>query len=312
MKISIVTTMYYSAPYIREFYTRAKQTVEKITKDYEIIFVDDGSPDESFTIAIDIANQDEKVKVIELSRNFGHHKAMMTGLMRANGDYIFLIDIDLEEEPEWLELFWSEMQKEKNIDVVYGQQIKRKGHLFEKISGEIFYWLFNKIGQYKMPKNPVTARLMNKNYKDALIQHTEKEVFLLGIWAITGFNQKAIPVRKHSHSTTTYSLSKKISLFVNAMLSFSVYPLKLIFNMGFIISTFSFIYIAYIIYRKIFYGAGLMGWSSLIASIWFLGGLTLLSIGIVGGYLAKVFIETKPRPYTIIRKIYQKKDNQNE
>ncbi len=147
---------------------------------------------------------------------------------------------------------------------------------------------------------------MNKNYKDALIQHTEKEVFLLGIWVITGFNQKAIPVKKHSHSPTTYSLSKKISLFVNAMLSFSVYPLKLIFNMGFIISTISFIYIAYIVYRKIFYGAVLMGWSSLIASIWFLGGLTLLSIGIIGGYLAKVFIETKPRPYTIIRRIYQK------
>src|SRR5256885_14440017 len=142
MKLSIVTTLYYSAPYLDEFYDRACAAAEKFTRDFEIILVNDGSPDNSLEVALSIYQKDHRVKVIDLSRNFGHHKAMMTGLAHASGELVFLIDCDLEEEPELLERFHRELIA-SGADVVYGVQQKRKGDLFERVSGTLFFKLFN-------------------------------------------------------------------------------------------------------------------------------------------------------------------------
>ena len=143
MKLSIVTTLYKSSPYIDEFYARISKEAQKITDDYEIIFVDDGSPDDSLQKAVALYEKDSKVKVIELSRNFGHHKAIMTGLSHAKGEFVFLIDSDLEEEPELLGKFWEELHKEKELDVVFGVQESRKGGWFEKFTGGLFWKLIN-------------------------------------------------------------------------------------------------------------------------------------------------------------------------
>ena len=120
MQLSIVTTLYYSEQYIREFYRRTRETAELIAMDYEFIFVNDGSPDGSLKAAVDLHREDQRVKIIDLSRNFGHHRAMMTGLKYATGDRVFLIDVDLEEDPELLETFWKKMDSEDNGEVVYG------------------------------------------------------------------------------------------------------------------------------------------------------------------------------------------------
>ncbi|MBI5664356.1 MAG: glycosyltransferase family 2 protein, partial [Nitrospirae bacterium] len=143
MKLSIVTTLYYSEPYIAEFYERISTAAQRITDDYELILVNDGSPDESLSAALALYEKDKRVIVIDFAKNFGHHKAIMTGLSYAQGDYVFLIDSDLEEQPENLDLFWNELHAAPNIDVVYGTQYKRKGGWFEKITGNIFYKLFN-------------------------------------------------------------------------------------------------------------------------------------------------------------------------
>jgi len=304
MEISVVTTMYCSAPYVLEFHKRISRAVGKITGDYEIIFVNDGSPDNSLELGLSLYGVDPKVKIIDLSRNFGHHKAIMTGLSCATGDFVFLIDMDLEEKPELLEVFWTEMQGEMNIDVVYGIQSQRKGGLFEQISGAMFYKVFNFISATKIPENLVTARLMTKAYVQAMIAFREQEIFLAGLWASAGFNQKGIPVEKLSHSPTTYSFSKKIALLVNAITSFTSRPLNAIFYMGVLISIMSFLYIGHRIFMKLFFGIGLIGWTSLIASIWLVGGIVIFSIGVLGIYLSKMYNEVKNRPYTIIKKSY--------
>ena len=142
MKLSIVSTLYGSAAYINEFYERSLLVArELVGEDFEIIFVNDGSPDNSLEIGLSLMEQDEKIKIIDLSRNFGHHKAMMLGLEHAQGKKIFLIDIDLEEQPEWLVSFNSLMLSE-DADVVYGVQASRKGNFFERMSGYFFYRLF--------------------------------------------------------------------------------------------------------------------------------------------------------------------------
>jgi len=303
MELSIVTTMYHSAPYIEEFYERVSKAAQKITDDFEIIFVNDGSPDNSLDIAVSLHEKDSRVTVVDLSRNFGHHRAMMTGLGYARGEKVFLIDCDLEEAPELLSTFYEKFNKD-GCDVVYGVQETRKGGAFERISGNIFYTLFNRLSGIRMPHNPVTSRLMSGRYVKSLLLYRERELFIDGIWHITGYKQIAVYVNKHSTSTSTYSLRKKIAQSVNAITSFSDTPLIFIFYTGIMISSISALYILYLFIRKMFSGITISGWTSLVVSVWFLGGLTIFFIGIIGIYLSKIFIETKQRPYSIIRAVY--------
>src|SRR6266850_5035889 len=169
MRLSIVTTLYRSAPYLEEFCQRAQQAAQKITPDYEIILVNDGSPDDSLAQAIKLHERHPRISVIDLSRNFGHHRALMAGLTQAQGEKVFLIDSDLEEEPEWLETFNTAMTE--GIDVVYGVQNHRKGAWFERVSGAIFYRLFNWLAEVPIPTNAVTARLMTRQYVKSLLLH---------------------------------------------------------------------------------------------------------------------------------------------
>jgi putative glycosyltransferase len=304
MKLSIVTTLYHSAAHLQKFYDRASSAAGQLAgSDYEIILVNDGSPDDSLARVVDIANSDKHIVVVDLSRNFGHHKAMMTGLKYAAGELVFLIDSDLEEEPEWLTPFFEQMTRE-NCDVVYGVQERRKGSLFERYSGQLFYRLFRLLSGLSLPDNITVARLMTRRYVDALVQHREYEIFMAGLWVITGFDQSPQIVRKHSTSRTTYSLRKKVSQLVDSIVSFSNAPLVGIFAIGSAIFAVSGAYTAFIIANWLFWARPPTGYTSLIASVWLLGGMIIAFIGVVGIYLSKIYSETKRRPYTIVRRVY--------
>jgi putative glycosyltransferase len=306
LKLSIVATLYQSAAYIAEFHQRASESARQLAgEDYEIVLVNDGSPDNSLDIAVKLTESDSRVVVVDLSRNFGHHKAMMTGLAQARGQIIFLIDSDLEEEPEWLISFADQMKKD-NCDVVYGVQVQRKGGFFERRSGQWFYRIFKTITGIALPENIVTARLMTRRYVNALLRHEEREVFMAGLWYITGFAQKPQAVRKHSTSKSTYTFRRKTSLLVNSITSFSNAPLASIFYIGVSISLVAIIYMAYLLIHWMFLAKPPSGWTSVMASIWLLGGLIISLIGVIGIYLSKIFSETKQRPYTVVRQIYAK------
>lgn len=302
--LSIVATLYKSEQYIEEFCSRTTCMAQAMAgDDYEIVLVDDGSPDKSLDVAIKLAQLDRHLVVVELSRNFGHHKAMMTGLSYARGNYTFLIDVDLEEAPEWLAPFHEKMLTEE-CDVVYGVQRKRRGGWFERVSGAASYSLLRSMMGLDFPRNITTARLMTRNYVQALLEHREREVMLAGLWLITGFRQREFVVDKLSSSPTTYTLRRKISALVNGITSFSNVPLKLIFFLGAFISLFSILFLLFLVIKWIMMSTPISGWTSLITSIWFLGGATILSIGIQGIYISKIFTETKNRPYTIVRDVY--------
>ena len=304
MDLSIVTSAFYSAPHLEEFWVRSCAAAEKITDSFEIIIVNDGSPDNSLEVARALVAKDPRVRVIDLSRNFGHHKALMTGLAHSCGDLVFLLDSDLEEDPELLERFYREL-KATAADVVFGTQEKRKGNLFERLSGFLFFKIFNALSSHPVPTNEVTARLMNRKYVSALLQHREREMLLAGLWVLTGFTQVPLTVTKHCKSSTTYSLRMKIAQAVNAVTSFSNKPLVFIFYLGSGILCLSTGAALYLVIRRIFFDTLLLGWASLIVSIWMLGGLTICCLGIIGIYLAKIFIEVKQRPYTIVKDIYE-------
>jgi len=311
-QISIVATMYQSQRYIKEFYQRVIASLSNLDiTDYEIILVDDGSPDNSLTIAKELADIDSRVKVIELSRNFGHHKAIMTGLSHSEGERVFLIDIDLEEEPELLIKFWNEMvnQGPDQPDVVFGVQQTRKGGWFERISGSLFYKIFNFLSdEAKLESNCLTARLMSRNYVKALCTFKFAEFYFAPVCSLVGFKQISCVVNKKSHSPTTYSLSRKYSLLVSTLFYFSTKPLYFIFYMGILITIISFSIGIYIFCLKVFGNIKVVGWTSTILSIWFIGGVMISFLGVQAIYMSKLFSEIKQAPFTIIKQIYSKSD----
>src|SRR5687767_1324647 len=169
LTLSIVTSMYQSEEFLTEFHARCTAAAERLAaSSYEIIFVNDGSPDQSLQKAIGLHTRDHHVRVIDLSRNFGHHKALMTGLAHARGDLVFLIDSDLEEDPAWLSRFDGVMTT-SGADVVYGVQDARKGGWVERTAGELFFKVFNRMLTHPIPVNVVTARLMTSRYVKALV-----------------------------------------------------------------------------------------------------------------------------------------------
>jgi putative glycosyltransferase len=305
VRLSIVSTLYRSAAHLQEFHGRMTAAARRVTDDYEIVLVNDGSPDQSLSIALALYEHDEHLRVIDLSRNFGHHKAMMTGLAHARGDLVFLIDSDLEEEPELLTSFLEALQR-SHADVIYGVQASRRGDLVERVSGWLFFTLFNWLSGSKIHPNLVTVRLMTRRYVSALVQHRERQTMIAGLWAITGFRQLPIVVRKHSRGASTYGFRHKLAILVNSVTSFSDKPLVFIFYLGLLIVALAFAAAAYLIVRRLFFGELLAGWPSLIVSVWLLGGLTLFCLGIIGIYLSKVFLETKQRPFTIVREIHER------
>ena len=300
--LSIVATMYRSAPYLPEFCRRATVAAADFA-DVEVVLVNDGSPDEAVDVALALRAADPRVVVVDLSRNFGHHKAMMTGLGHARGDLVFLLDCDLEESPEWLVPLEAERRR-AGADVAYGRQAKRKGGLFERLSGAAFYRLLNALSPVPMPANVVTARVMSRRYVDALVRHRDREVFILGLWTIAGFAQVPVDVTKASKGQSTYSLARKLALLVDAVTSFSSRPLVYISCLGLGISAVSIAAACGLVAWRLTFGYFDPGWPSLIVSIWFLGGLTILSVGVIGLYVAKVFGEVKDRPYTVVRHVH--------
>jgi len=312
MKISVVSTLYQSAKTLPRFYAQISKEIKKITsKDYEIILVNDGSPDSSLAIAKKIVDQDRHVAVLELSRNFGHHQAIMTGLSFAQGELVFLIDSDLEEEPRWLSIFHKTLTKKK-CDVVYGVAKQRKGTLFEKITGFLFYRVFRVVTGLNQPDNICTARLMKKKYVKALLMHNEKEINFGGLCLITGFHQFTEQVEKNNSSPTSYSLANKVSHFVNAITSFSSKPLIFVFYAGAILSTSAVGYIAYLLYRYLFIAKSPVGYMSIVASIWLFSGLIIFFNGIQGIYISKIYLESKCRPLSIIRSITGRRKKSDE
>jgi len=295
--------MYRSASFLETFYARSVDAALAITSDFEIIFVNDGSPDQSLDVALDLRRRDPRVRIVDLSRNFGHHRAIMTGLERARGELIFLIDCDLEEDPAWLQTFHG-LMRENPCDVVYGVQRNRKGSFIERAGGHLYFTFLTRLLNAEIPANLVTARLMTRRYVRALVSHTEREICLSGLWVITGFEQQPCVITKGSRPNSSYSLRRRISVLVNAVTSFSNRPLVYIFQLGVAMMTLSFLAGIVLVYERLSSGIGVSGWASVMVSIWFLGGMTIFCIGIIGIYLAKVFIETKQRPYTIIRAEY--------
>lgn len=307
MKLSIITTLYYSEPYLQAFYDRCKAVALTLTHDYEFVIVNDGSPDNVLALAKTLAERDERVIVVDLSRNFGHHKAIMTGLRYTTGDLVFLIDCDLEEDPETLPEFYRTLQAHPTADAVYGIQAERHGNALRRIPGDIYYRVVRALSEYDVPQNILMTRLMTQRYVQDLVRFEEDLFSIEGLWALTGYEQVPLVIEKGYKGTTTYSWSKKLWLAIYGITAMSSKPLVLITSLGLLIVVPSALLIVIFIAQYLTgYTQGVDGWTSLIVSMWFLGGLIIFILGIIATYLSVIFTEVKHRPYSVVRHVYRK------
>ena len=304
MRLSIVSTLYRSAPHLREFHARATAAARAFAgADYEIVLVNDGSPDDSLALALGLQANDPHLRVIDLSKNFGHHQAMWVGLSHAAGDDVFLIDCDLEESPEWLELF-AEQRRAQDADVAFGVQDGRAGGALSRAGGWLFYKVFNALCDDPIPINLMTVRLMSRPYVDALLQHHEVTFAIAGLWARTGFKQTAVTVVKKARRRPSYNLMRRLHMFVHAVTSFSNKPLVFSFYVGAALLALSAAVAVFLVAYELLVGGLMAGWPSLMVSVYAIGGLILFFQGVQGVYLSKIYLETKRRPVAIVRQEY--------
>ena len=300
MKLSVVTAMYRSERFVAPFHAALTERAQELTDDYEIIFVDDGSPDGSAKAVEALTKTDPRVRLVKLSKNFGQSVAMLAGMRKAKGERVYTSDIDLEDPPELLTRFDAMMKDDPKIESVYGFMATRKGTALERWLGGIFYFLLDFLTRDRIPSQ-VWSRLMTRKYLDAVLSYSEYHLFWSGIFHAVGFKQVAVPVDRKKTGQTSYNYRKKIQLALSAVTSFSTGPLYLIFLIGLFVSLSSVVAAValLVIYLR---GQLVPGWASIVLSILFTGGLTNLSIGLIGIYVGRIFMQSKNRPHFFVEK----------
>lgn len=303
--LSIVTTLYRSAEFIPEFIRRVSAAALEVTGDFEIVLVDDGSPDESLAVALAEARREPRIRVIELSRNFGHHPAILAGLREARGGRVFYLDSDLEEAPEYLQDF-SRRLDEVGCDVVFGLHPQTEGSVMRRLSSRAFWRLFNVLSDTRTHPDICNIRLMSRSYVDALLAMPERNVFLGGMFAWPGFRQEPLRVeRTIRRHRSTYGWWKRCALFARSIVAFSTRPLEILFAVGSLIAAAALASALAITIEKLLRPETIIrGYTALLVSIWLLSGLILASLGLVGLYIAYMYHEVKGRPRTVVRQVH--------
>lgn len=306
--ISYIFPIYNESGNIELLYSTMSALLKKHSQyDYEMIFVNDGSKDDSIDKLITIQDKDKRVIVIDFARNFGHQVAVTAGLDEAKGDAVIIMDSDMQDPPQVS--FELVSKWEEGYEVVYAQRRTRKDTLFKKVTANMFYRTLHRIADIDIPRNTGDFRLIDRVVVDELRKFKEHNRFLRGMVSYVGFNQVAVQFdRDERHSGKTgYPLSKMLKFAADGILSFSTAPLKFISNIGICIAILAFLGIIYAVAMRIFFPAiTIEGWTFIVISILFIGGVQLIMLGILGSYIGRIYTEAQDRPLYMIRKIYKK------
>ena len=304
-KISIIIPAYNEEEVAQECYNRLKEVLDKLNNyENEIIFVNDGSKDKTLEILTELANQNENVKIVSFSRNFGHQAAVTAGLKYVTGDAILIIDADLQDPPELL----PEMLKlwEEGNEVIYGERKTREGESkFKLFTAKMFYKTLNALSDVEIPKNTGDFRLVDRKVVDIINSLPEHNKFLRGLFSWVGYRQYAFKYERKERfaGKTKYPLKKMLKLAADGIIGFSTKPLKILGGLGFISIIISFIILIYSLLSFAFEWNNLeAGWTSIMVSITFFAGVQLLSIWVLSEYIGRIYDETKNRPQYIVDK----------
>jgi glycosyltransferase involved in cell wall biosynthesis len=307
-KVSYVFPIYNEAGNIDLLYRTMSDLLAPLTKEYtfELVFVNDGSADNSLELLSNIQSRDPRVVVVDFSRNFGHQMAVTAGLDIATGDAVIIMDSDMQDPPSVsLELIdkWRE-----GYDVVYAQRRSRKDSVFKKLTAFLFYWLLSHVADIKIPRDTADFRLLDRKVVDALKQFHERSRFLRGMVSYVGFKQIGVLYDRHERyaGSTGYPLKKMLRFAADGVLGFSMAPLKAVRTVGYIVSCLSLIGILYALYVRLFTSStAVPGWTFTVIAILFVGGVQIVMLSIVGSYIGRIYAEAQNRPLYIVNKVYR-------
>jgi glycosyltransferase involved in cell wall biosynthesis len=315
IQYSVVIPAFNEEPVIAETYKRLKKVMDEIGEPYELIFINDGSSDQTGEILDEIHRNDPNLKAIHFARNFGHEAATTAGLDYASGQGIVIIDADLQDPPELIPNMIDKWKQ--GFEVVYGKRKQRKGEsAFKKTTSAFFYRFLQRMTEINMPADVGDFRLIDRKVADALKNIREKNRYMRGIISWVGFRQTAIEFVREERwaGETKYNVKKLLHLAWDAITAFSYKPLKIATYLGFTLSGISFIYLLIVIFEKVFTQKTVPGWASLMAISLFFNGVVLIMLGLLGEYIGRIYEETKNRPLYVIHKAqgFNEKSSPNE
>jgi dolichol-phosphate mannosyltransferase len=301
--ISIISPVYKAADCIEELYRRITDAVKQIeTVDYEIILVEDCGEDGSWEKICELASQDKRLKAIHLSRNFGQHHAISAGLDASSGDWVIVMDCDLQDPPEEIPRLFEKALE--GHDIVCARRVKRRDPTWKRCASRFFVAIFNWLSGMSYDPQVANFRIVSRLVVDAYSRMEERTPFFGGHLEWLGFSVGYIDIQhgwRHS-GKSSYSLRKLLRLAADVIVAYSNKPLKISIAVGCLLTLFSFGYAVYIICKQLFWGVPVDGWTSLMVSMGFLGGMVIGNLGIIGLYLGKVYDETKRRPHYVVSK----------
>ena len=312
-QISIVVPVYNEREVVDIFYDRLKNVLDSLQSFvYEIIFVDDGSKDDSYRKLIDLAISDKNINVMKLSRNFGHQIAITAGIDFARGDAVVVIDADLQDPPEVIKDFV--IKWEEGYDVVYGVRENRPGETGMKLfTANLFYRILKRLTHVDIPIDVGDFRLMSKRVVKQFRKFREQDRFVRGLVSWVGYNQIGIPYSREKRyaGETKYPYTKMLKFAIDGLTSFSSVPLKLATYLGYITSFLAFLYACSVFIQKAL-GITVQGWATIMVGMLFIGGVQLICLGIIGEYISRIFAETKQRPMYLVEEIFNSENYDNE
>lgn len=311
--ISIVSPVYRGEKLVHELVTRITKNVSTITQDYEIILVNDASPDMSWPAILNECEADKRVKGINLSRNFGQHKAILAGLHYVKGDWVVVMDCDLQDRPEDIPAFYAKAME--GYDIVQGEREERKDGFFKKMSSTVFNAVFRFLSGIKTNKKMANFGIYKRQVIEALCKMPERDrVFMVQI-AYLGFKSALVPIAhdRRYEGKSSYNFSSLLKLAFGTIISNTNKPLRMMVVLGFALSLFSILVAFYNVAAYFFGLIKVAGFTSTIFSIWFVGGLLMMQMGIVGIYIGRVFDQVKGRPiYVVMDEVNIKSSNDEE
>jgi polyisoprenyl-phosphate glycosyltransferase len=303
--VSIVVPVFNEEENVPELHRRVSAAMKYMNLSFELIFVDDGSTDRSLDIMLEISEKDKNVKIIQLSRNFGHQVAIIAGIDHAYGEAVIMMDSDLQHPPELIEKLIEKWQE--GYDVVYTCRDQTPDvSRFKKLTSYCFYMLVNYLAEVNISPGTADFRLLDRNVIESLRTFGERSIFLRGIINWVGYRQAAIRYRAAARYSgeSKYFFLRMVRFALHGITSFSSIPLYISAFLGMIISFCSFLYAGMVIYMRLFTDRVVEGWTSVMVALLFLGGIHLITLGIQGIYLGQVYKEVKGRPRYLIRRVY--------
>jgi glycosyltransferase involved in cell wall biosynthesis len=301
--LSVVAPAFNEGEVLGRFHERLGRVLDDLPLDAEIVYVDDGSTDKTAEILERLRTSDPRVAVLSLSRRFGKERALTAGLDYARGDAVVVMDVDLQDPPELIPELVAPW-KDEGFEVVYAVRVRREGESFlRRSTAALFYRLIHRVSRVDIPRNTGDFRLLSRRAADELKKLRERHRFMKGLFAWVGFSQKAVPYQREARPAgrSKWSYWRLWNFAVTGITSFTIAPLKVATYLGLLIALLSFAYAVVIVYKTLVWGNPVAGYPSLMTVILFLGGVQLMTLGVIGEYLGRMFEEVKQRPLYVVK-----------